>query len=139
MSRSLHVRLVEDDATLADFTFDTDLDVPALVARLQDLVRPAAHTRSMHEPDDPPGLTGIGRRYLPLAQHLQRESGTHLRLSFGDVETILNQSLPPTARGLHARSWWANTETHSQGRAWLAAGWRVSHIDPDMERVEFRR
>lgn len=64
----------------------------------------------------------------------QKEAGeTSLRIGFEEIEEILQDSLPPSAR-TH-RSWWANEfSTHVQARAWLSSGWLVD--DADLEKVK---
>ena len=78
-------------------------------------------------------------RYAPLRDHFATLDAEQTTLSFRDVEHILGRELPPSASGTHARQWWANTNTHSQGQAWLGAGWQVHRLDPAGRKVEFRR
>ena len=78
-------------------------------------------------------------RYTPLNRYLSALETDDQTLSFQDVERILGRPLPPSARGVHAPQWWANTSTHSQGQAWVEAGWRVEEMDPASERISFRR
>lgn len=138
MKRTVRLQYVQDEATLADLTVDTTLDLATFMARLPAFLQEdGANSISPASRGFP--ATAIGRRYLPLAEHLYRSPEHTLRLSFTEIESLLKAALPATARGAHARSWWANTDTHSQGKAWLSAGWRVVHIDPEGESVEFRR
>jgi hypothetical protein len=58
-----------------------------------------------------------------------------LLLSFEEIEELVGP-LPRGARRL--RQWWANERT-DQGRAWRAAGWRVSLADTGSEQVLFQR
>lgn len=60
-------------------------------------------------------LTGLSR-YLA---DLDRDEAT---FSFEEIEGIIGQSLPDSAR--RHRSWWANGG-HAHARAWLAAGFRA--------------
>lgn len=78
-------------------------------------------------------------RYESLQRHLGRLSEDRRDFSFNEIESILGRSLPPSASGAHGRQWWANTSTHSQGQAWLNAGWKVNTVDIARRRVEFRR
>lgn len=78
-------------------------------------------------------------RYEPLRVHLTGLAGPTVTLSYAEMEGLLGRKLPPSAYGGSWRQWWANTETHSQGTAWLRAGWRVSRPDLANKRVEFRR
>jgi hypothetical protein len=78
-------------------------------------------------------------RYFPLTRHLRQATGDLQTMSFDEVERTIGRSLPPSACGIHARQWWANTETHVQGKGWLDAGWKVEDIDPAKRQVRFRR
>jgi hypothetical protein len=78
-------------------------------------------------------------RYLPLTRHLLATHGDQIEMSFSDVERIIGRRLPNSARGHLARSWWANTKTHSQGQGWLDAGWKIDRVDPPAEQITLRR
>jgi hypothetical protein len=54
--------------------------------------------------------------------------------TFEDLSEVVG-GLPPSAYAY--REWWANTEANPQGRAWLAAGRRVTHVSLDAETVRF--
>src|SRR4051812_16656189 len=77
--------------------------------------------------------------YEPLRARLAAEAGSELKMSYAEVEKVLGRRLPNSAYGNLSRQWWANTTTHSQGQAWLNAGWRVASSDRDSQTVEFRR
>ena len=47
-----------------------------------------------------------------------------MALSFQEIGIILGKPLPESA--LTTDEWWANTASHTQGAAWLAAGWKVT-------------
>ena len=80
-------------------------------------------------------------RYAPLTLWLQGQVETGLNkrvLTFEEVENIIEDKLPPSAR--QHRSWWANaTVGHTQSQQWLEAGWRVSNVNISEERVVFSR
>lgn len=77
-------------------------------------------------------------KYRPLSDCIVNgRDGDEWRAEFSEIERILGFGLPPSAR--RHRAWWANTESHSQARAWLAAGWRVDTVDMDAEIVTLRR
>lgn len=79
-------------------------------------------------------------RYVALAQYLQElpDSEGLALLSFDDVNKIIGDSLPTSAR--QHRSWWANDSvSHVQSRQWLDAGWRVHQISITDQRVSFAR
>jgi hypothetical protein len=77
-----------------------------------------------------------GGKYATLAEYLRgRLSGT-VTVSFEDVAEIVG-GLPRSA--LNHRAWWANDESHAQGRAWLQEGWRVEAVDLEAARVTFQK
>jgi len=78
-------------------------------------------------------------KYTPLAEWLhQQSSGAQIATTFEKIETVLQESLPPSAR--QHRSWWANdTTSHRQSLSWLAAGWLVDDVDIANGTVTFRR
>lgn len=68
----------------------------------------------------------------------QKDGGeTRLRVAFQDIERILGDSLPESARN-HS-SWWANdSSSHTQSAAWMQAGWLVESADLNAQEVFFR-
>ncbi|HIK16467.1 MAG TPA: DUF4268 domain-containing protein [Leptolyngbyaceae cyanobacterium M33_DOE_097] len=80
-------------------------------------------------------------RYAPLALWLQEQVEEGLgkvALTFEQVETIIDDKLPPSAR--QHRNWWANDSVgHTQSQQWLDVGWRVSNVNISEERVVFSR
>lgn len=77
-------------------------------------------------------------RYAPLAIWLQGQKEDKVALSFEDVEGIIQDTLPTSAR--KHRNWWANDSvSHSQSQQWLEAGWRVSNVNLSEEKVVFSR
>jgi CBS domain-containing protein len=68
----------------------------------------------------------------------QKEAGENrLRVSFQDIERILGDILPDSARS--HRSWWANDlNSHTQSSAWMTAGWLVESVDLNAQEVFFR-
>ena len=77
------------------------------------------------------------RYYEPLTRFLERRREPEIALSFRDLETILNRSLPASARKHQA--WWANTQSHSHAESWLRPEWKTSRVDIAAERVVFER
>jgi len=140
VTKQLRIHLTENEQTLADLTFTTTLDLQQLLARIQQLlqVTPTHEAGALNE-HDLAAIGTVGKKYVPLAEHLARVQGDTVTLTFQEIEAILRSNLPATARSTHAKAWWANTDTHSQGKAWLALGWRTSVIDAEGERIEFRR
>lgn len=82
----------------------------------------------------------VSGKYRPLFVWLQKqgEVNRNIQLTFEQVEKILGDQLPPTAR-TH-QSWWANDSVgHRHSHAWLRAGWRVSEYDLVEETVTFQK
>lgn len=78
----------------------------------------------------------IGGKYQPLREWLAERS-EDVELSFAEIETILGDSLPASARRHSA--WWSNDRTHSQALAWLEAGYAVEAVRMTAEHVRFGR
>ena len=78
-----------------------------------------------------------GRKYRKLYAHLLSLSSQEWKASFADIEVIIGDNLPASAWDYQA--WWANDATHSQGAAWLSAGWKTAQVDMDAETLLFSR
>ncbi|MDQ0465326.1 hypothetical protein QO010_003113 [Caulobacter ginsengisoli] len=77
-------------------------------------------------------------KYVPLENFLRETPEDVHSLSFADVEAIIGQPLPPSARKHEA--WWSNNPTgHVNAQAWLRAGYRAEQIDIDNGHVVFRK
>jgi len=77
-------------------------------------------------------------RYAPLAVWLQSQTENRVPSTFEEIETVIEDQLPPSARA--HRTWWANDNvSHPQSIQWLEAGWRVSSVNMSSERVIFSR
>jgi DNA-binding transcriptional regulator YiaG len=61
-----------------------------------------------------------------------------LTLTFTDIESILGQPLPPTAR--ESRAWWSNRKDGTvQAAGWMEAGYLVDEIDLETGQITFRK
>ena len=76
-------------------------------------------------------------KYEPLADHLRQHAGDACALRFVDIERIIGERLPASAR--EHRSWWGNDRTHSQARAWMQAGFGAAPSPTGIEPVVFQR
>lgn len=76
-------------------------------------------------------------KYTPLTNWLKNQSSaTTIRVTFEELETLLGDKLPSSAR--EHRSWWANdAKNHRHSRSWLAAGWRVVDVDMATGQITF--
>lgn len=79
----------------------------------------------------------VARKYIPLTAYLKRKRGRFVTLSFDQIEEIIGEPLPNSAKVLK-RKWWSNnTKGRTQGTGWLNAGWRVVGLEGT--KVYFRR
>ncbi|MDP6976618.1 MAG: hypothetical protein QF575_08650 [Acidimicrobiales bacterium] len=78
-------------------------------------------------------------KYDPLLQYLSKSDQSVLTLSFADIERILGDALPPSAR--QHQAWWANETvgTHPHANAWMDAGFAIEDADLNAGKVTFRR
>jgi len=67
-----------------------------------------------------------GSKYYNLEIYLKNSTKQIENLSYMDLEKVLCFNLPPSA--YNHRAWWANGG-HTQAKAWLNAGWKVSYVD----------
>ena len=76
-------------------------------------------------------------KYEPLYKFLVAKRSTTQTLTFEDIEIILRDSLPRSAR--EAKHWWTNKPYLTQAKAWLDAGWRVEKVDLGHRTVKLTR
>jgi CBS domain-containing protein len=82
--------------------------------------------------------TGKYERLLSWLKKRREAGDTSLSIALSEVEDILVEPLPPSAR--QHRSWWANDySTHVQARAWLDSGWLVDDVNFERGEVVFRQ
>ncbi len=72
-------------------------------------------------------------KYTPLEHYLRDLPVTQkeVRLSFEQIERILNDKLPASASAYEYQAWWANEKegNHVNARAWANAGWKVDEVN----------
>ena len=79
-------------------------------------------------------------KYGPLYDHIHRLDQRGIRewhATFSEIERILGDRLPPSARR-HIQ-WWANTETHHNAKAWMSLDWKTHSTNISGETVSFTR
>ncbi|CAN7590251.1 DUF7662 domain-containing protein [Bosea sp. LjRoot237] len=77
-------------------------------------------------------------KYGALARYLSNLPQQEVRLSFDEIEKVLEAKLPTSARS--HRAWWSNNSDNSvMTKAWLDAGWRSEQVDMANESLVFRR
>lgn len=79
--------------------------------------------------------------YTLLVRHLRQLSSglQEVRMTFDEIEGILGEKLPPSARSDDA--WWGNQKqgTNVESIPWMDAGWMVDTADPVGLWVKFVR
>ncbi|MGB3671020.1 MAG: helix-turn-helix transcriptional regulator [Phormidesmis sp.] len=85
-----------------------------------------------------------GSKYYPLFKYLQHsdkpsvvgDTAAQIRLTFSEIEHILQQPLPASAR---QKAWWSNRDTAGalQSGAWVQAGYHVKQVDLNQAVVVF--
>lgn len=68
-----------------------------------------------------------GDKYLELKKFLAKSGQPIIKLSFKQIETIIHDTLPPSA-SKYSEAWWSNNKDHSQAIAWLDAGYETDYI-----------
>lgn len=77
-------------------------------------------------------------KYWPLFNHLQQSGLDEVTLSFREIEQIMGDQLPGSAR--KSRAWWSNRSSGTvQASAWMKAGYHVEDLDLEREQVTFRK
>jgi len=79
-----------------------------------------------------------GSKYQPLLEHLCGSNQHEVTLTFAQMEALMNEALPESARS--KRAWWSNRSKGAlQASAWMEAGYRVEDVDLDRQQVTFRK
>jgi|GEM_PF-86167 len=98
-------------------------------------------TREGKSPGRPRGSRNMSKKYAPLEEYLRAADKPAVNLTFQEIESILGQPLPRSARDY--RPWWSNprgTQGLSQQSAWLDAGYHVDSVSlGEQGWVQFRR
>lgn len=76
-------------------------------------------------------------KYRYLSDYLLKSEKDVIVLTFTEIEEILKEKLPPSAR--QHRAMWANTQTHSISRAWYNVGYRTTDVDMENEKIRFEK
>lgn len=104
-----------------------------------DLIRVAEGLLQSHNGTKDGRITPKKSIYAPLSDFLEASDAPSLTLDFKNLETILNRSLPVSAR--NHKQWWDNSEQsrHAQAKSWLDVGWRVTRVDLVAEKITFKK
>ncbi len=77
-------------------------------------------------------------KYQPLENYLKNMSKPRVPMSFSEIEAVIGDYLPPSAR--KHRAWWSNNPSNSViTYAWLAAGYKTSAVNIEAEKLVFER
>ena len=79
----------------------------------------------------------VSPKYKKLAEYLYRKWEKTLRLSYGEIESILGFARPESAHTF-PKSYWANTKNHSYASAWLEVGYKA-RVEYETRSVTFER
>jgi len=76
-------------------------------------------------------------KYEALGNYLRVQKVERLRLSFSEIEKILNAKLPPSKRH---RAWWSNNPSNNvMTKQWLDAGFETADVDVEGQKLVFRK
>jgi hypothetical protein len=76
-------------------------------------------------------------KYDPLASFLASQDTEEIRISFAEIERILEVPLPASKR--YPAFWSNNPDNSRMTKAWIDAGWRTRDVDIPGEKVTFYR
>lgn len=77
-----------------------------------------------------------GSKYQPLLEYLRRSDRREVILTLSDIETLMGEPLPNSART--KKAWWSNrTKGALQADAWMGAGFLAEKVDLAAGRVTF--
>ena len=79
----------------------------------------------------------IKGKYRLLSDYLVSTGKNEITLTFSEIEEILHEKLPPSAR-LH-RANWSNTQTLALAKSWYNVGYRTVEVDMTNEIIKFER
>ncbi len=77
-------------------------------------------------------------KYQPLFDYLRQCDRQEVTLTFAEIERIVGQPLPSSARS--RKAWWSNRKQGGvQARAWIDADFLAEVVDLAAEQVTFRK
>lgn len=76
-------------------------------------------------------------KYYSLYLALRARPEDEIEMSFEQIERLIGEGLPDTAR--RSRAFWSNRKTGHQSRAWLDNDLLVDSVDIPSEKVRWRR
>lgn len=77
-------------------------------------------------------------KYDALGEHLRRQPGNEVPMTFAEIEKVVGHKLPRSA--YEHRPWWSNNASNSvMTKVWLNAGFRSARVDMARKRLVFER
>ena len=83
------------------------------------------------------GIVEVKGKYRLLSDFLASSGKNEIILNFSQIEEILQEKLPPSARQHRAN--WSNTQTIALSKSWYNVGYRTVEVDMEREIVKFER
>lgn len=76
-------------------------------------------------------------KYTPFISYLKGVKERQIKFKFTEIESLINDKLPQSAR--KHKAWWGNdlSGSHSWALDWCHAGWRSQELDLVLETVVF--
>jgi DNA-binding transcriptional regulator YiaG len=80
-----------------------------------------------------------GSKYYPLFDYLRQCSQEETELTFTEIETLINSSLPASA--LSKKNWWSNRDSSSalQAEAWIRNSYQIKSVNLTQQIVIFQK
>lgn len=79
-----------------------------------------------------------GTKYHALYRHLQQSGREEVTLTLSEIESLLDNKLPNSARA--QRAWWSNRAGGAgQSAAWLRAGYQAAEVELAAGQITFRK
>lgn len=80
----------------------------------------------------------VTSKYEKLANYLTGRKEEMLRMTFEQIENLIDGPLPQAA--YEHRAWWANSDSNNHAiNGWMQAGWETTRVDMDNQELMFVR
>ena len=84
-----------------------------------------------------PNLPAGSKKYRFLSEYLYESNQTRVKLTYAEIESILQFDLPDSA-STH-RAFWANTTSHSIALSWLSVNYSVVEANLNERYIVFEK
>jgi hypothetical protein len=76
-------------------------------------------------------------KYEPLGQFLKKQKRARVPMTFGEIERVIGNKLPPSKKN---RAFWSNNpDNNVMTKEWVAAGFTTETVDTKAESLVFKR